>query len=262
MITIFDWFGYKLPMQCIYELIKQAGFDGVLLWWSDEFGTIDYQKNPDLARKNGLFVENIHTPFNNVNDFWLDNLDAESLTDLLVGIAKECAEYEIPTMVVHLSIGNNPPPFNEFGLNRIKRIIDKAEQYGINVAFENLRKINYLDYILSNIDSPYAGFCYDSGHHHCRTPDIDLIEKYGKRLMSLHLHDNLGVEDQHLLPFDGTIEWEKVITKIAQSGYTGSIAIEASNTGYENLTPEEYLKKAFERAKMLEKFLTPDKIGR
>ena len=45
MITIFDWFGYEVPHQKRYELIKQAGFDGVLLYWSDEFGNIDYKNN-------------------------------------------------------------------------------------------------------------------------------------------------------------------------------------------------------------------------
>jgi len=35
MITIYDWFGYELPIKERYRLIKEAGFDGVLLWWSN-----------------------------------------------------------------------------------------------------------------------------------------------------------------------------------------------------------------------------------
>ena len=29
-----------------------------------------------------------------------------------------------------------------------------------------MRRYEYLKYILDNIDSPRAGFCYDTGHHH------------------------------------------------------------------------------------------------
>lgn len=38
MITIYDWFGYELPIKERYQLIKEAGFDGVLLWWSEHLG--------------------------------------------------------------------------------------------------------------------------------------------------------------------------------------------------------------------------------
>ena len=63
MITIFDWFGYETPYKECYQLIKKAGFDGVLLYWSDEFGNVDYKHNVELARHEGMFVENIHTSF-------------------------------------------------------------------------------------------------------------------------------------------------------------------------------------------------------
>ena len=62
MITTFSWFGYDLPMSENFKRIKQAGFDGVMLWWDDSFGDIEYRGNPDLVRKAGLYVENIHAP--------------------------------------------------------------------------------------------------------------------------------------------------------------------------------------------------------
>lgn len=50
MITIFDWFGYDVPYKKCYQIIKEAGFDGVLLYWSNEFGNINYKDNLELAR--------------------------------------------------------------------------------------------------------------------------------------------------------------------------------------------------------------------
>lgn len=63
----------------------------------------------------------------------------------------DCAEFEIPTMVVHLPKEDNP--CNTLGLDRIKRITEKAEQLGVNVALENLRNLANLAYVLEQVDS-------------------------------------------------------------------------------------------------------------
>ena len=146
MITIFDWFGYNVPYEERYRMIKDAGFGGVLLWWSDEFGA-DYKRNPELARREGLFVENIHTSFDNINDFWLDNLNGEEITDYFLQCVDDCHDYEIPTMIIHLTSGENPPPANELGVNRLRKILEWAEQKCVNVAVENMRKPEYLGYV-------------------------------------------------------------------------------------------------------------------
>ena len=95
MITIYDWFGYELPIKERYQLIKEAGFDGVLLWWSEELNRDDYHSGPQIAREAGLFIENIHTPFKNQNSLWLDNLDGEALTDCYLQCVADCAEFDI-----------------------------------------------------------------------------------------------------------------------------------------------------------------------
>lgn len=251
MVTIFAWFGYDLPKTEYFKTIKQAGFDGVSLWWADDLGDGDYRSNPELVRKLGLHVENIHAPFDKVNNLWLDNLDGSGFMDYLLGLVDDCSQYDIPAMVLHLTDGN-PPPYSEIGLDRIKRLIDKAENRNINVAFENLSRIEYLEYILSNVDSPRAGFCYDSGHHICHTPDTDLISRYGSRLMALHLHDNDGMQDQHKLPFDGTINWADTMGRIGLTGYKGAAALEVNSINYSTLPPEQFMRMACERAKKLE----------
>lgn len=44
-LTIFSWFGFSIPMEERFKLIKSAGFDGVLLWWSDEYAAVDGDKH-------------------------------------------------------------------------------------------------------------------------------------------------------------------------------------------------------------------------
>lgn len=164
MLTIYDWFGYELSIKERYQLIKEAGFDGVLLWWSGDFNRNDYRNGPEIARKAGLFIENIHTPIQNQNYLWLDNQDGETLIDCYLQCVADCAEFEIPTMVVHLP--NEDNPYNTLGLDRIKRITEKAEKLGVNVALENLRNLANLAYVLEQVDSLRIGFCYDCGHHY------------------------------------------------------------------------------------------------
>lgn len=256
MITIYDWFGYELPIKERYGLIKEAGFDGILLWWSEHLGRNDYRNGPQIVRDSGLIIENIHTPFQIQDNIWLDNLDGEASMDCYLQCVKDCAEFEIPTMVVHLP--NDDKPYNELGLYRIKMIAEKAEQLGINVALENLHNFTNLSYVLEQVDSARIGFCYDCAHHYRHYSGNDLLSMYGSRLMALHLHDNYG-KATHRLPFDGTIDWSVAMKKIAETGYSGATAIEAMNWDYTDLSAEEFLKEAFERAKRLEalKFYTP-----
>lgn len=255
MITIYDWFGYELPINVRYQLIKKAGFDGVLLWWSDGFGRDSfghnhYRKGPQIAREAGLFIENIHTPVQNQNNLWLDNLDGETLIDCYMQCVADCAGFEITTMVVHLPDENHP--YNELGLDRIKKMAEKAEQLGVNVALENLHNLANLSYVFEQVDSPRIGFCYDCCHHNNYNSSDDLLSMYGSRLMALHLHDNGGSYSQHQLPFDGTIDWPVTMKKIAKTNYSGATALEPMNWDYKDLSVEEFLYEAFEKAKRLE----------
>lgn len=250
MITIYDWFGYELPIKERYKLIKKAGFDGVLLWWSEGFDRNDYRRGPQLARDAGLFLENIHTPIQNQNKLWLDNLEGDALTDCYLQCVADCAEFEIPTMVVHLP--NDKYPYNVLGVDRVKRIAEKAEHLGVNVALENLSNFANLSYILEQVDSNRIGFCYDCCHHNNYNLENDLLSMYGSRLMALHLHDNGGSRSQHQLPFDGSIDWAITMKKIAETNYLGPTALEPMNWDYEDLSAEEFLCKAYEKAKRLE----------
>lgn len=251
MITIYDWIGYEIPIKERYQLIKKAGFDGVLMWWSSDFGRgDDYRNGPKYAAEAGLLIENIHTPILCQNNLWLDNQDGETVFDTYMQCISDCKEFAIPTMVVHLP--NDEHPYNELGLSRVKKMAEKAEQLGINIAMENLWNIKNLSYILKNIDSKRVGYCYDACHHFNNKEAGDLLALYGDRLMALHLHDNKGVNNQHQLPFDGDIDWTDVMKKIVGTGYQGATALEPMNWDYHEITPEEFFQKAVKVARRLD----------
>ena len=141
-----------------FRLIRRAGFEGVILRWSDSFDDVVCELQPDQARKAGLAVENIYARFRDDNGLWRDNLDGEALTRRLFEFIDDCHRYEIPTMVVHINDGETPPPFNELGLSRVLRIAEKAEQLRRNVAFENTRTAECLAIFLNRYIPGESGF--------------------------------------------------------------------------------------------------------
>src|SRR5690554_3409053 len=137
-LTIFSWFGFPIPMEERFKLIKATGFDGVLLWWSDEHADVDGDKfhHPELAGRNGLFIENMHAPIFRNNYLWKDCLDGEAIERILHNCIDDCQRFEIPTVVVHLTYEVNPPSFTKTGLDRVKRLVEAAERKNVNLAIE------------------------------------------------------------------------------------------------------------------------------
>lgn len=251
MIGIYDCFGYSVPFTERYKLIKNAGFDSVMLWWSDRFGRgAGYQEDVNYARNAGLFISNIHAPVHEQHFISQDNLDGESVFQNYLQCVKDCFRFDISTMVIHLP-GDNYP-ISELGIERIKTVIFHAENSNVNIAFENLGNIQNLDFVLDRIQSRNAGFCYDSCHHANYAPEYNLLEKYGDRLMAIHLHDNGGRNNQHQLPFDGTIDWKIIMKKISCTVYRGATTLEPMNWDYEDISIREFLNRAYKAAKKLD----------
>ena len=253
-LTIVDYFGYDLPSQERFRLIKEAGFNGVAgLLWQNDFDK-DYQLFPQYASNVGLYIESLHAPWWGVNDLWIDNKIGQTFTKEILELIRVCSFYKIPTLVLHPEHKNGtsyvelPTKFN-IGLDRIKRITAEAERLNVNIAIENMCRPEYLDRIFTNIDSKRLGFCFDSGHWNVFMPNIDLLNLYGNRLMALHLHDNNGKEDWHALPLCGNIDWNSMANKLRKTKYSGAISFEVGNKACEHIKqPDEFLKLAFEHA--------------
>lgn len=247
--TIVDYFGYDLSPVDRMKTIKTAGFDGVILLWADYFDA-DYKCFPEYAQKAGLFVENVHAPYILANSIWEDTISGEEYVSQIIGCIKDCASYEIPTLVVHPINGRIPLQNSAIGLERFKKIIYIAEENGINIAIENQGNPDYIAYVFENIKSDRLKFCFDSGHERFYSPKLDLLKMYGNMLIALHLHDNDGSEDTHALPFTGGVDWNKLAKRLGEINYSGAIALETLNKGFENISdPVEFLHIALEKAK-------------
>lgn len=247
--AIVDYFGYDLSPMERMRAIKAAGFDSVILLWADYFDP-DYQMFPEYARRAGLFVENAHAPYKYANAVWEDGPEGDEYAAHIVRCVNECAQNGVPTLVVHPINGRTPLPEGGPGIERFKHILDAAQARGVDVAMENQGNPEYIDHVFRNIISDRLRFCFDSGHERFYSPERDLLAEYGSRLAALHLHDNDGTDDAHMLPFTGKVDWMRVKRRLTECDYQGAIALETLNRGFEHVKdPVEFLGIALERAK-------------
>ena len=265
--AVFEWYGYDTPYEERFRLFRRAGFTGTMLYRGDDPSRGQWNL-PAMARRAGLSVINVHAPLTGNNTIWLPGDDGDARVDLLCRCIEDNARYEIPVIVVHLTDGSTPPPPGELGIDRLRRITRRAEALGVALAIENLRSAETLRFTLARLTSPAVGFCYDSGHECCRTPDEDFLSEFGNRTIAVHLHDNMGPvnrddeDDSHLLPFDGITVWQSAAEGLISSAYRGPVALEVYNRGYEHLPPEAFLKLACERAERFARMIARLSPGR
>jgi sugar phosphate isomerase/epimerase len=82
------------------------------------------------------------------------------------------------------------------------------------------------------------GFVLDTGHAHIAGDLSGLVNLAGRRLQSLHLHDNDGHGDQHLVPGEGTIDWVPFLRELRASGYEGPLMLEVQGAKAGNVEAE------------------------
>lgn len=137
------------------------------------------------------------------------------------------------TIVMHLQRQDEADTI-EACAARLRRTFDTLlgdlERHDMRIALENLFTLGgnkpLLDRVLSEIDSPRLGVCYDSGHGCMIGDGFDFLREHGDRLFSVHLHDNNGKDDQHALPFTGKVDWPQAMKLIGQSAYDGPLTLE------------------------------------
>ncbi len=123
------------------------------------------------------------------------------------------------------------------------KVVEQAAKENVGIAFENMcdrdnrRRFGATaEELIALVDSykgAPVGICWDTGHgHRVYTNQIPALEKMGSHIKALHINDNFGQDDLHLLPFLGTIPWEKVMKTLTQIGYEGDLVYEIRINNY------------------------------
>jgi len=164
-------------------------------------------------------------------------------------------------LVVHLGTpagkGSAADNTRAAALRSAEEICRLAEPLGVRVAFEVIpNEISSAAALVAMIERdlevPHAGICMDFGHAHLAGDVADQVELAAEHLIATHVHDNRGRDDEHLVPYLGTIPWDTVLMTLQKIGYEGTWLMELADTG----SPSAVLESARRARERFERTLT------
>lgn len=253
--------------------IASYGFEAVELFATRSH--FDYHDPAAIAqlaqwlKETGLALHGIHAP---ITDRFGDGGGTTFSTAASDGARRHKAVREaeaalaiakqIPTrfLVVHLGVpGAHAAPGENSraaASRSAEEICKVAEPLGVRVALEvipnDLSSAQALVTMLErDFDGATVGLCMDFGHAHLMGDVADAIEIAAEHLVTTHVHDNKRRDDDHLVPYHGTIDWPAALVTMLKIGYDGTYLMELANTG----SPASVLEEARRARQRIERAL-------
>lgn len=256
-------FNYDIPFDSMVKLIKESGFSALSLGggnvehsgYHTPEGRIMIQK---ALTDNGIILDSIHAPFGKERDISNPDPDVrvigcDGIRDALVA----CHELGTEVAIVHLNSRFQDSEYEKrhSGVRKsLEQLIPCAERLGVKLTVENLPHPNSMR-LLNEILESYSelNVCYDSSHAYINGAyfggkPFDVLDKYFNRIAALHLSDGFRNVDDHLLLYQGKIDWQDFVRHFHKTTYEGTLLleIEMRATGYKD--PLVFLDRAYEGA--------------
>jgi len=128
----------------------------------------------------------------------------------------------------------------ERNVEKLKLLAEHVKDKDVTICLENLRpqyskdedlidrNADDLLYIIERVGSDKFGICLDTGHLNLTDKNqSEFILKAGSKLKALHIADNEGVSDQHMMPFTkGKVNFCEVVKALKEVNYSGLFNLE------------------------------------
>jgi sugar phosphate isomerase/epimerase len=163
------------------------------------------------------------------------------------------------SLIVHLGWPRADGAPSENSRDAARRSIEAlqalAEPLGVRIAIEVLPNElsaagSLVHFIEDVLDLAGVGICLDLGHARMGGDPVDAIETVSEHLVAVEVHDNRGRSDDHLMPFDGAIDWPSALTSLQKVGYDATLTLELVARGSSTETLEQ-AKRARQRMERL-----------
>lgn len=184
----------------------------------------------DAAMRNNVTVWSLHLPFG-AGYYDISCEDAEKRQNAVKKysrLVEYAAEIGAKIAVVHPSF---EPIEDSFREERLRLSVDSlrilsctAKKCGIRLAVENLprtclgRTSDEIMRLISADDS--LGVCFDVNHLLIES-HRDFVSAVGNRIITVHISDYDFINERHLLPGRGKIDWKELIGLLKDAGYRG-----------------------------------------
>jgi len=192
----------------------------------------------------------VHAPIADMNLGAPDEKMREASLSILFKIIESCSRISIDVITVHpgmaIAYGNNlKPKVKEATLRSLKEIDKKTRDLNVKIALENMPPADWsigldLKELLSMIEGTEIGICFDTGHANV-AHSVETFLTDGYPLLNLHIHNNNGDFDEHLVVNSGSLDISAVVATLKKF-YEGNYVIEARNY-QEGIESRDYLRK-------------------
>jgi sugar phosphate isomerase/epimerase len=217
--------------------IAEAGFEGVEIFCSR--GHFDYTSKTEIQgisgalSSNGLTLVSLHAPTSRdlsatreggtpLSICEVERVRRIEAMDELKRAIDVAEVLPFSRMVFHMggSRETADPRKRDAAFSSLEHLILHAKHIGVTICVENttseMGDPAYLRAFVDETRLTGLRFNFDIGHANLSDgSEEERIEKSFSPLRDLvvgvHLHDNHGEKDEHLPPYDGTIDWGKAI---------------------------------------------------
>lgn len=229
-------------------LLKSAGFGLVELSFYFDTPIYDWESRAaisdlmEVCRGEGIDVWSIHPP----DRGRLGSPDrSERLLqeDVLIRTAELACEVGATAVVFHALL-DRAAIAHDHRYDAKKRLLEslqsvarRVESLPVSLCLETVPAPFTADvHALNNQEileaislyAPDGPFCVaiDSGHSNIAGDLVDQPQRAAGRLRSLHINDNDGTSDQHLVPGEGNVDWEMFWANLVAANYAGPLMVE------------------------------------
>lgn len=258
-----DYF-FDYPAEDAVKMLAEDGWSNLELSTEHAEELIDRGNILKTARELRKLAEGLKTQIGQGHMLISCNItlpDQDKTIDLLKKWLDLFHELGIKSAVLHpggwslIKEGYEKDYVDEKRIYVLKPLAEYIHGSDMSICLENttgtIPDIDGLNSLIDLIDSPHIGICLDTGHLNMKGgPQGDFIRKAGSRLKALHIHDNQGKEDQHILPFScGNINWKEVIDALRDINYQHlfnfEIPLETNASVPVRMAKLEYVKKIY-----------------
>ncbi|MGI6174416.1 MAG: sugar phosphate isomerase/epimerase family protein [Christensenellales bacterium] len=250
-----------------YQIIKEAGFDGVDVNCDHLLSYEDVRKRAHGKAFEGTDRDVLpyFEPWKKGAEKWkLDNFQAHApfpcyvkdggdYNDYLIEVLRKsiigCDYIGCRNLIVHpffLGYQDRLSKEAEWDLNieSYSKLIPAAKEYGVTICLENMfsgyrgkmynaigsdasEACRYIDTLNGIAGGEVFGFCFDTGHNLLVGKDIQqTMVELGSRIKTFHVHDNDGINDLHMPPYTGILDWNNFIEGLKRIRFNTTLSFE------------------------------------
>ncbi len=231
--------------------VKKAGFDCVEMSLpaknlTDEQKLDWIKKFRTECDQLGLEVWSVHIPFSHIFDISSPNVENRNL--IIAETMKLFAWNSIikaKIFVIHSSAEpidiKDRPEHIKNSIETFRMLSQKANENHIILAMENLPRTclantsDELNYIMKQVGSN-AHWCFDTNHLLQERVE-DFANNSTLCMSTTHISDYDYIDERHWVPYQGHVDWHKVMSVLVRKGYTGPLMFETKSYKSGNRMP-------------------------